>query len=89
MLIDFGFARIATGTMQTAIVGDHVAPEVQGSKPEWTRAADVYALGSTLLALVARDEGAADLRQLLGEAMAATPEERPTAEVLVGRLERL
>ena len=89
VLIDFGFARIATGTMQTAIVGDHVAPEVQGSKPEWTRAADVYALGSTLLSLVAADEEATDLRRLLTEVKAATPEERPTAEVLLERLEAL
>ena len=89
VLIDFGFARIATGTMQTAIVGDHVAPEVQGSRPEWTRAADVYALGSTLLSLVPTDEEAADLRRLLTEVMAVTPEDRPTAEVLLERLESL
>ncbi len=89
VLIDFGFARIESGTMQTAIAGDHVAPEVQGVKPEWTRAADVYALGSTLLSLVAADEEAADLRRILAEAMAATPEDRPTAEVLLEQLEAL
>ena len=89
VLIDFGFARIATGTMQTVIVGDHVAPEVQGLKPEWTRAADVYALGSTLLSLIARDEEATDLRRPLAEAMAAAPEDRPTAEELLERLELL
>lgn len=89
VLIDFGFARIAAGTMQTAIAGDHVAPEVQGLKPEWTRAADVYALGSTLLSLVAADEEAVDLRRLLTEAMAETPEDRPTAEILLERLEAL
>lgn len=75
--------------MQTAIVGDHVAPEVQRSRPEWTRAADVYALGSTLLLLVPADEEAADLRRLLTEVMAVTPEDRPTAEVLLERLEAL
>ncbi|MCY4075753.1 MAG: protein kinase family protein [Acidobacteria bacterium] len=89
VLIDFGFARIEGGSMQTAIAGDHVAPEVQGAKPEWTRAADVYALGSTLLSLVAGEEEAADLRGVLAEAMARTPEERPTAEVLLERLETL
>ena len=90
VLIDFGFARIATASMHTTIAGDHVAPEVQGSKPEWTRAADVYALGSTLLSLTAADDdGAADLRSLLEEAMSASPEVRPTAEALVHRLEAL
>ena len=89
VLIDFGFARIETGTMHTAMAGDHVAPEVHGSKPEWTRAADVYALGSTLLSLVATDEKAADLRCLLDEARSARPEERPTAGALLERLEVL
>lgn len=82
VLIDFGFARIETRAMHTAIVGDHVAPEVQGAKPEWTRAADVYALGSTLRSLVSADEQAVDLR-LLDKAMSSKPDERPTAEVLL------
>lgn len=89
VLIDFGFARIETRTMHTALAGDHVAPEVQGAKPEWTRAADVYALGSTLLSLVATDEKAPDLRHLLGESMSVRPEERPTAEKLLERLDVL
>lgn len=89
VLIDFGFARIETRTMHTVMSGDHVAPEVQRGRPEWTRAADVYSLGSTLLSLVAKEEKSADLRGVLDEAMSTKPEGRPTAEELLERLEEL
>ena len=48
VLIDFGFARLATTPMNTKIVGEHLAPEVQQPRPQWSKAADVYGLGSTL-----------------------------------------
>ena len=48
MLIDFGFARLASMPMATAMAGEHFAPEVRGLRPFWSKAADVYGLASTL-----------------------------------------
>ena len=52
VLIDFGFARVVTASMNTTMVGEHLAPEVQSQRPQWTKKADVYGLGSSLLWLL-------------------------------------
>jgi serine/threonine protein kinase len=89
VLIDFGFARFASATMHTAIAGAHIAPEVRGPKPEWTRAADIYGLGSTLAALLDPKEGASELRKLLARTTSDKAESRPAAEELLEALEQL
>jgi serine/threonine protein kinase len=89
VLIDFGFARLVTAPMHTAMAGDHIAPEVRGPNPEWSRAADVYALGSTLLSVLAADDQAPDLRRLLSRVTAERTDERPSAEELLAKFEEL
>lgn len=89
VLIDFGFARLAGSAMHTAMAGEHIAPEVRGPRPEWSRAADVYALGSTLTALLDPRDEATPLREILEQATAEKGEARPTTEFLLETLEQL
>lgn len=88
VLIDFGFARLATNPSHTALRGEHIAPEVLHTPPVWSRAADVYALASTLRALL-REEAPVALSQLLTVATSTEPQERPSAEELLKRFEDL
>lgn len=89
VLIDFGFARLTTAPMRTAITGEHIAPEVRGPRPEWGKPADIYALGATLKSLLDAGDSAPDLVQLLTTTQAETADARPTADHLLDALQQL
>ncbi len=89
VLIDFGFARLASMPMMTAMAGEHFAPEVRGLRPFWSKAADVFGLASTLRWLLNVKSSQTDLMAVLDRATAEQPEERPPAEVLLNELEGL
>ena len=87
-LIDFGFAGVRDGQMDTQIGGGFAAPEVCQSSPKWTPAADIYSLGSTLRSVLSPTGGvSSQLASVLDAAMADDMESRPSAHDLIERLE--
>lgn len=88
VLIDFGFARLATTPMTTTIVGEHFAPEVQGKRPQWTKGADVYGLGSTLQWLL-HPRATAKVKEVLRLATREATSERVSIEELRDEFTRL
>ena len=90
VLIDFGFARLASVPMSTVLTGDHFPSEVRGSKPLWTRAADIYSLAWTLKWLSdAGDTALPVLATALEGALDESPDRRPTADQFLRQLEEL
>jgi hypothetical protein len=89
VLIDFGFARLTSMPMITAMAGEHFAPEVRGLRPFWSKAADVYGLASTLRWVVNPGGFRTGLISLLDRAAAERPEDRISAEQLLAELEAL
>lgn len=83
VLIDFGLARFADASSRTVLQSEFAAPEVQGPIAQWSKAADVYSLGTTLKALLAPGSSNAHLDSLLSACMAGVPDARPTADQLV------
>jgi len=89
VLIDFGFARVASKPMMTAMAGEHFAPEVRGLNPFWSKAADVFGLASTLRWVLNPNGLQTGLLRLLESAAAERPEDRLSAEHLLNALEEL
>jgi serine/threonine protein kinase len=89
VLIDFGFARVASKPMITAMAGEHFAPEVRGLKPFWSKAADVFGLASTLRWVLNPNGLQTGLLRVLERATAERPEDRLSAEQLLNALEEL
>src|SRR6185436_9372532 len=89
VLIDFGFARLASMPMMTAMAGEHFAPEVRGLRPFWSKAADVYGLASTLRWILNPEGLQTGLLRVLEGATAERPEDRMSAEQLLSALEEL
>lgn len=52
VLIDFGMAKLKKSQRLTPRFGEFSAPEVNGPKPQWNKASDIYSLGKTLLYLL-------------------------------------
>ena len=89
VLIDFGFARLATTPMNTALAGEHLAPEVQGKRPQWTKAADVYGLGSTLRWMAHPSAAGGGVMTVLEEATREATSERIAIERLLEEFSKL
>ena len=90
VLIDFGFAKLASTPMHTELMGEHSAPEVRGPQPQWSKSADIYALSSTLKWLLQRRrDSASSLADLLDRALAESITERPSADRFLEELVRL
>jgi hypothetical protein len=67
--------------MKSVLPGGHVAPEISGSSPEWSKASDVYSLGWTLNSLLdPADPEASQISSALTSSLAENPKRRPTAE---------
>jgi serine/threonine protein kinase len=90
VLIDFGLARLEGREMRTQLGHSYSAPEVQGQQPRWSRAADIFALGALLRALLSTKD---PQRQLVMDATLSTQDgeatRRPTAEQLATTLQEL
>ncbi|MBI4696476.1 MAG: protein kinase family protein [Gammaproteobacteria bacterium] len=87
VFVDFGLARLATSQMETVFADEMMAPEVRCSPPAWSKAADIYALGSTLKALAnPKEKEFAKLGSAVERCCAYTSEQRPTARDLVEML---
>jgi serine/threonine-protein kinase len=87
-LLDFGISKLLSAgaaevTREGRIVGTpaFMAPEQRSADSETREAADVYALGATLRALLAhaRDPAGARLDELVTACLANVPDDRPTA----------
>jgi serine/threonine protein kinase len=89
VLIDFGFARLASMPMVTAVAGEHFAPEVRGLRPFWSKAADVCGLASTLRWVLNGTTIRTGIVDVLTRATAERSEDRISAEQLLADLERL
>jgi Protein kinase domain len=90
VLIDFGMARLESSPMVTALPSEFSAPEVRGSSPVWTRAADVYGLGKTLLSLLREPRASArELDEFLATCVEDDPNRRPDAATVAERLGEL
>ena len=91
VLVDFGLARAANREMRTVIGGENAPPEVQGGSPNWTKAADIYGFGHTLLQLLKLKKGEArePLYDLLDSCCSDEPGERPDAGELLQGLENI
>ena len=88
VLIDFGMARLEMSHMVTAVPSEFSAPEeAQTSTPHWTRSADIFGLGRTLLNLL-RDPDVApqDLRKIFAACIDEDPQRRPDAATLTEQL---
>ena len=88
IVIDFGFARRLTPALKTRLDKDCAAPEVRRIDPRWTKAADVYSLGATLLKVLNPKDSNEPLRQLLQSCVAEEQERRPDATSLAEMFER-
>jgi tRNA A-37 threonylcarbamoyl transferase component Bud32 len=88
VLIDFGLARLEGREMRTRIDSDCSAPEVERESPIWTRAADVYALGRTLQALLSKDGDTGVLHDCVRGALAQDATARPTVDEMHEALTR-
>lgn len=90
VLIDFGLAKFDGGPSVTRVSNDYTAPEVSQHNPRWTPAADIYALGATLQALLGSERSdQAPLRELLDRMKAAAADQRPEAAELVTAFDSL
>ena len=89
VLIDFGLARLAGKESSTPLPSDTAAPEVRGSNPKWSKAADVYSLGRSLHLIL--DEGSREplLQKFIERCTVQDPHRRPAADDLVGLLENI
>lgn len=89
-LIDFGLARLVPRESMTTVANErYVAPEARRRPALWSSKADVYALATTLRALVRPDELSDELRQVLDEATVEDPEGRSSPSDLRDSLKRL
>jgi serine/threonine protein kinase len=83
VLIDFGLARFDGGTSMTRLDDEFGAPEVNSTAPQWTSAADVYALGATLRALLKPGDATdSQLAELLDRMTAPSATDRPASSEL-------
>jgi hypothetical protein len=89
VLIDFGFAQITSKPTHTAMQGDHYAPEVCVAPARWSRAADIFALASTLKWLLHPTKRVPALDELLERATAADSGARLTADAFVNEFDDL
>jgi serine/threonine protein kinase len=90
ILIDFGLAKFDGGHSTTRVSNDYTAPEVANQNPKWTPAADVYALGATLRALLQSDgRDQAPMRELLERMTLDAADRRPDANELVSSFDAL
>lgn len=90
VLIDFGFARTLGSSMHTRLAGPFCAPEAYDTQPRWSRAADVYALGATLKALIkGEDQKGSVLTSLLGNTLETEPSHRPGVDDLLSSIDAL
>ncbi len=90
VLIDFGLARLEGRDMTTQVGHQYSAPEVQGTQPRWSKAADIFSLGRMVAALVnPKDPNAILLQQALKPTQEVDPERRPSADELVRTLQEL
>ena len=83
-LTDFGTARIP----EVSNAADFVAPEVLAGG-DASEAADVFALGSLLSWLAARDSFDPALARVIDDALSEDPSERPTAAAIAARLREI
>jgi tRNA A-37 threonylcarbamoyl transferase component Bud32 len=90
VLIDFGMSRLETSAMLTAAPSEFSPPEVQTAAPHWTRAADIFGLGSTLASLLAQPkEAPAELRKVLASCTDDDPQKRPDASTVTQYLREI
>lgn len=82
VLIDFGLARLEHVGMLTNLPSEYAAPEVQSMNPQWSRAADVYALGKTLQALLSDGQSSPELHNVLSKCTSSDRAERPDVSSL-------
>jgi hypothetical protein len=93
VLIDFGLACVRSAPGATPLDDPFTAPEVKKANPEWSAAADVFALAKTLDALLSRaargrEDGATLVRQL-ATFTTVDPKPRDAAEKLSAVLEEV
>jgi serine/threonine protein kinase len=90
ILIDFGLAKFDGGQSRTSVSNEYSAPEVSIPSPQWTPAADVYALGATLRALLAQNgSDQAPIRELLDRMTFEAAERRVDTNELVSAFDSL
>nr|WP_128797492.1 protein kinase [Corallococcus coralloides] len=82
ILIDFGLATLAQSARQTRLSGEFVAPEVCAEVPQWSPAADVFALGCTLRKLLRPEANRFGLPGVLERTTNPRPESRMNAREL-------
>jgi serine/threonine protein kinase len=87
VIIDFGFARRISDDIRTEFNSDFAAPEVRRPGAKWTRAADVYSLGSTLAKILDPKDMSGSLLKIIQECGIENPEKRPDAAKLIGMFE--
>lgn len=91
VLIDFGLACARSTPGGTPLYDEYAANEVQRAPPNWTAAADVFSLATTLRKLqrptASRDD--TRLADALSQFMAPEPENRPNAQALCVAMEEL
>lgn len=84
VLVDFGLAKLASRTGNTLLeVSKYLAPEVRQTKPQWTSAADVYALAITLEEMRHPSSENERLVDIIKSAKSLLVAKRATAEALV------
>ena len=79
VIIDFGFARRLTPDVKSSINSDYAAPEVRRIQAKWTKAADIYSLGATLLSILVPRDACGHLLNVLKACMDEDPDKRPDA----------
>jgi hypothetical protein len=66
---------------------DYSAPEVRRVNAKWTKAADVYSLGATLLKVLDPKDTSTAVRAVISACLREEPEKRPDATRLVTMFE--
>jgi hypothetical protein len=90
VLIDFGLARLEGKEMNTRVGPEYSAPEVQCEAPVWTRAADTFALGRLLGALMdPADPQRAMVRKVIDAMTCSRPADRVALQEAAARLRDL
>ncbi|WPB74528.1 protein kinase [Archangium violaceum] len=88
VLIDFGLAQFGSAQMGTPLSHYPAAPEVRSDRPQWTKAADIYAFGAMLQQLLQpKAKLPTRLKGIIENCTAERPTGRPDAEALVQSLE--
>ena len=90
VLIDFGLARFGAHEMKTVINSKYTAPEIRGSRPKWSKAADIYSLGTTLQCLLRDSDKTNDaLSEIIAVCQDENPDNRPNASDLLKKIEMI